>query len=400
VNVSRPSPPARGAGSNPPNRFEHLTLERDADWDPEQDPLPRTQFFRDRSSSILSYNDSPDIGFEVSLNPYRGCEHGCIYCYARPTHEYLGFSSGLDFETKIMVKEDAPRLLRQELSALGWVPKVIALSGVTDPYQPVERRLKLTRACLEVLAEFRNPVTIVTKNNLVTRDLNLLVELADCQAAAVFISVTTLDTELRRILEPRTSPPAARLATITALAKAGIPTGVLVAPVIPGLTDHEIPAIIAAAAAAGASFAAHSILRLPYAVAPLFEEWLTRHVPGKKDKVLHRIRALRRGKLSNSEFGLRMKGEGIFADQIARLFDVACRKAGWSGREPELSTACFRRPGGAQLELSLPQPAGGAAASPERGASHVQTRKPQCAPGGARPAREDPGTNRGTLAEY
>jgi DNA repair photolyase len=299
-----------------------------------------------------------------------------------------------------MVKEDAPGLLRQELSSPRWVPKVIALSGVTDPYQPVERRLKLTRACLEVLAEFRNPVTIVTKNNLVTRDLDLLVELAGCQAAAVFISVTTLDTELRRILEPRTSPPAARLATITALAKAGIPTGVLVAPVIPGLTDYEIPAIIAAAAAAGASFAAHSILRLPYAVAPLFEEWLTRHVPGKKDKVLHRIRALRRGKLSNSEFGLRMKGEGIFADQIARLFDVACRKAGWSGREPELSTACFRRPGGAQLELSLPQPAGGAAASPERGASPVQTRKPQCAPGGARPAREDPGTNRGTLAEY
>ena len=275
-----------------------------------------------------------------------------------------------------MVKEDAPRLLRQELSLPGWVPKVIALSGVTDPYQPVERRLKLTRACLEVLAEFRNPVTIVTKNNLVTRDLDLLGELAGCQAAAVFISVTTLDTELRRILEPRTSPPTARLATITALAKAGIPTGVLVAPVIPGLTDHEIPAIIAAAAAAGANFAAHTVLRLPYAVAPLFEEWLTRHAPGKKDKVLHRIRALRRGKLSNSEFGLRMRGEGIFADQIARLFDVACRKAGWSGREPGLSTDSFRRPGNAQLELSLPQPAGARAASRER-ANPIGARKPR-----------------------
>jgi DNA repair photolyase len=365
VNVSRPSPPARGAGSNPPNRFEQLTLERDADWDPESDPLPRTQFLRDRSSSILSYNDSPDLGFEASLNPYRGCEHGCIYCYARPTHEYLGFSSGLDFETKIMVKEDAPRLLREQLSSPGWVPKVIALSGVTDPYQPVERRLELTRRCLEVLAEFRNPVTIVTKNNLVTRDVDLLAELATCHAVAVFISVTSLDTELRKILEPRTSPPAARLAAIGALAKAGIPTGVLVAPVIPGLTDHEIPAIVAAAAAAGAAFAAHTVLRLPYSVAPLFEEWLTRHLPDKKDKILHRIRALRGGKLNNSEFGSRMTGEGIFAEQIARLFDVACRKAGWSGQGPELSTAHFRKPGGAQLELSLPQSASRPAASRE-----------------------------------
>jgi DNA repair photolyase len=376
VNGNRSSPPARGAGSNPPNRFEHLTLVRDADWDPEADPLPRTQFFRDRSSSVISYNDSPDIGYEASLNPYRGCEHGCIYCYARPTHEYLGFSSGLDFETKIMVKEDAPKLLRQELSSPGWVPKVIALSGVTDPYQPIERRLRLTRACLEVLAEFRNPVTVVTKNSLVTRDLDLLAELAGCQAAAVFISVTTLDTELRRILEPRTSPPAARLATIGALAKAGVPTGVLVAPVIPGLTDHEIPAILAAAAAAGATFAAHTILRLPYAVAPLFEEWLARHLPEKKDKVLHRIRALRRGKLNNSEFGLRMTGEGIFAQQISRLFDVACRKAGWSGREPELSTAYFRRPGGAQLELSLPRLAGGAEQGREC-ANPVRSQKPR-----------------------
>jgi len=353
VTVSRSVPAARGAGGNPPNRFERIALERDADWDPEQDPSPRTLFLCDRSSSIITSNDSPDVGFEHSLNPYRGCEHGCIYCYARPTHEYLGFSAGLDFETKIMVKEDAPRLLRQELSAPGWVPKTIALSGVTDPYQPVERRLKLTRACLEVLAEFRNPVTVVTKNNLVTRDLDLLAELAGCQASAVFISVTTLDPELRKILEPRTSPPAARLATIGTLARAGIPTGVLVAPVIPGLTDHEIPEIIAAAAAAGASFAGHVTLRLPYAVAPLFEEWLTRHLPEKKDKVLNRIRSLRRGKLNNSEFGLRMRGEGIFAEQISRMFHVACRRAGGLDHEPELSTAAFRRPGGTQLELGL-----------------------------------------------
>jgi DNA repair photolyase len=353
VTVSRSSPPARGAGSNPPNRFEQLTLERDADWDPEQDPLPRTQFFRDRSSSIISYNNSPDLGFETSLNPYRGCEHGCIYCYARPTHEYLGFSAGLDFETKIMVKEDAPKLLREELSAPGWIPKVIALSGVTDPYQPVERRLMLTRGCLEVLAEFRNPVTVVTKNNLVTRDLDLLVELAGSQAVAVLISITTLDPELRKIMEPRTSPPPARLATIGALAKAGVLTGVLVAPVIPGLTDHEMPAILAAAAAAGASFASHTALRLPYAVAPLFEEWLTRHLPEKKDKVLNRIRAIRGGKLNDSRFGKRMRGDGIFAKQIHQLFEVARRKIGLPEDGPELSTTAFRRPEGLQLRLGL-----------------------------------------------
>jgi DNA repair photolyase len=254
-----------------------------------------------------------------------------------------------------MVKEDAPKLLREELSAPRWVPKVIGLSGVTDPYQPVERRLKLTRACLEVLAEFRNPVNIVTKNSLVTRDLDFLTELAGCQAVAVFISVTTLDTELRKVLEPRTSPPAARLATISALARAGISTGVLVAPVIPGLTDHEIPAILEAAAAAGASFAAHAMLRLPYAVAPLFEEWLTRHVPEKKDKILNRLRAIRGGKLNNSEFGLRMSGEGIFAEQISHLFEVACRRLGRLDHEPELSTAFFRRPGGVQMELKLPE---------------------------------------------
>jgi DNA repair photolyase len=353
VTVSRALPAARGAGSNPPNRFEHIALERDADWDPEQDPAPRTLFLRDRSRTIIASNDSPDIGFENSINPYRGCEHGCIYCYARPTHEFLGFSAGLDFETKIMVKEDAPRLLREELSAPGWIPKVIGMSGVTDPYQPVERRLKLTRRCLEVLAEFRNPVTIVTKNNLVTRDLDLLAELAGCRAVAVFISITTLDPELRKIMEPRTSPPSARLATIGALAGAGIPTGVLVSPVIPGLTDHEMPAILAAAAAAGASFAGHAALRLPYAVAPLFEEWLTQHLPEKKDKVLSRIRSIRGGKLNDSRFGKRMRGEGIFAEQISQMFHVACRRAGGLDHEPELSTASFRRPGGAQLELGL-----------------------------------------------
>src|SRR5262245_25350326 len=256
---------SRGAAENPPNRFEKIILEPDPEWYDPDEPVPPTQFFKDRSSTIISYNDSPDVGFEASVNPYRGCEHGCIYCYARPFHEFLGFSSGLDFETKIMVKEDAPELLRRELAAPKWKPKVIALSGVTDCYQPIERKLKLTRRCLEVLAEFRNPVGIVTKNLLVTRDVDVLGELARYGAAAVFVSVTTLDPALRKVMEPRTSPPASRLSTIETLAQAGIPVGVLVAPVIPALTDHELPGILAAAAKAGARFAGYVLLRLPYA---------------------------------------------------------------------------------------------------------------------------------------
>src|SRR5262245_10217380 len=267
----------RGTAENPPNRFEKLHLEHELDANPDEEPLPRTQFLRDKTKTIIAHNDSPDIGFEASINPYRGCEHGCIYCYARPFHEYLGFSSGLDFETKIMVKEDAPKLLRAELSSPRWQPKVVAMSGVTDCYQPVERRLKLTRGCLEVLAEFRNPVVIVTKNFLITRDLDLLADLAPHRAIAVFISLTTLDTELRKVMEPRTSPPAARLEAIRRLSAAGVPTGALLAPIIPGLTDHEIPALIEAAVQAGARFAGHVTLRLPHAVAPLFEKWLAAH---------------------------------------------------------------------------------------------------------------------------
>jgi len=351
MNPEKHRPQARGTAANPANRFEEIHLERDADWDPEADPLPRTQFLKDNSSTIIARNDSPDVGFEASINPYRGCEHGCIYCYARPFHDCLGFSSGLDFETKIMVKHDAPELLRRELGSHKWKPQVIAMSGVTDPYQPVERRLKLTRRCLEVLAEFRNPVAIVTKNHLVTRDLDLLGELARYQAAAVFVSLTTLDTELRRVMEPRTSPPATRLTAVRALREAGVPVGVLVAPVIPALTDHEIPALLAAAAQAGAQYARHIVLRLPHGVAPLFEQWLAQHFPEKKDKVLNRIRALRGGKLYDAQFGSRMSGEGIFAKQIEKMFDVACRKAGIADRLPALSAAAFRRPFGDQLPL-------------------------------------------------
>jgi DNA repair photolyase len=347
--------PARGAAHNPTNRFEQIALEREADWDPAEDPLPTTQFLRDHSRTILNRNDSPDIGFEYSLNPYRGCEHGCIYCYARPTHEYLGFSAGLDFETRIMVKEAAPQLLRAELAAPKWQPQTLAMSGVTDCYQPIERRLKLTRGCLEVLAEFRNPVGIVTKNQLVTRDLDLLAELARHRAVAVFISLTTLDSELRKVMEPRTAPPAARLATIRQLAAADIPVGVMVAPVVPGLTDHEIPNLIAAATEAGAKYAGYVTLRLPHAVAPLFEQWLETHFPDHTDKVLSRLRALRGGKLYAAKFGERMTGAGIFAEQIEQLFHVACRRAGIADNHLQLSSAAFRRPGGRQLGLFDPK---------------------------------------------
>jgi DNA repair photolyase len=342
---------SRGAGGNPANRFEKLHLEPDAEWNPDEDPARKTQFLKDHTSKIITSNDSPDVGFETSVNPYRGCEHGCIYCYARPTHEYLGFSSGLDFESRIMVKEDAPELLRRELSSPRWQPKVINMCGVTDAYQPVERKLQLTRRCLAVLAEFRNPVTIITKNHLVTRDIDHLGELARHKASAVFISVTTLDTDLRKVMEPRTSPPASRLAAIRELTDAGIPVGVMVAPVIPGLTDHEMPAILKAAADAGAKFAGYVTLRLPYSVAPLFEEWLGRHFPDRKDKVLNRIRSLRDGKLNDSQFGSRMRGEGIFADQISAMFSVARRKAGILNPPLELSTASFRRIEKNQLSL-------------------------------------------------
>lgn len=354
VSDRQPSPHGRGAGSNPPNRFERVSLERDADWDPEQDPAPRTQFLRDNSQSIITYNKSPDISFDASINPYRGCEHGCSYCYARNSHEFLGFSAGLDFETKIVVKEDAPNLLRKELSSRKWQPQLLAMSGVTDCYQPVERRLQLTRRCLAVLAEFRNPVCIITKNHLVTRDLDLLRDLASHNAVEVHLSINSLDSDLARRLEPRASSPKHRLAAVAALAKAGIPVGVLVAPIIPALNEHEIARVLEEAGKAGAGWAGMEILRLPLTVAPIFQEWLEHNEPGKASKVLNRIRSLRGGKLNDPRFGARMRGQGIFAEQMRQMFEVACRKAGLSGNAPQLSVSAFRRPPGNQMELGLP----------------------------------------------
>ncbi|MBL8799122.1 MAG: PA0069 family radical SAM protein [Planctomycetia bacterium] len=335
----------RGAAANPTNRFERLAYEPDPEAFEPDASGPATQLFRDTSRSIIVYNDSPDVGFTASINPYRGCSHGCVYCYARPTHEYLGFSAGLDFETKIVVKEDAPQLLRKELMSPQWQPQSLALSGVTDCYQPVERQLQLTRRCLEVLAEFRNPVGIVTKNSLVTRDLDLLANLARDDAAMVYLSISTLDADLAGRLEPRAVRPAARLEALRTLHAAGIPVGVLTAPVIPGLNDHELPAILAAAAEAGAVSAGYVTLRLPHGLAALFEDWLERHLPQRKDKILGRIRELRGGKLNDPQFNSRMRGQGPLADAIRDIFELGCKKAGIANRGRSLSTAAFRRPG-------------------------------------------------------
>ncbi|MFO1448925.1 MAG: PA0069 family radical SAM protein [Opitutaceae bacterium] len=345
---------ARGTALTPANRFEQLHVEPDPDTQEttaDESVSPRTQFFVDASESVLTANDSPDVDFAMGLNPYRGCEHGCAYCYARPFHEYLGWNSGIDFESRILVKTRAPSLLRDELAAARWIPQVVGMSGVTDCYQPAERHFQLTRECLRVFAEFRNPVGIITKNALISRDLDVLAELARWKAVAVHITLTTLDTELSGRLEPRAARPNLRLRVIRDLANAGVPVSVLIAPVIPGLTDHEIPALLAAAAEAGAQRAGYILLRLPHAVKDIFIDWLDRHAPTRKERVLSRIRDLRGGQLNVSSWGQRMKGEGIFAEQIHALFNASARRAGLNRARIELSVEHFRRPGGVQLNL-------------------------------------------------
>lgn len=335
----------RGAAFDPPNRFERLHVEPDPDAPPEEQLNPRTQFYFDASETLLTKNDSPDVGFTYGLNAYRGCEHGCAYCFARPYHEYLGWGSGLEFESKILVKLKAPEMLRAELSAKRWQPQPIAMSGVTDCYQPAERRFRLSRGCLEVCAELRHPIMLITKNALITRDIDVLQELAKYQCVSVNLSVTTLDADLGGRMEPRASRPAARLQAIRELKAAGIPVGVLVAPVIPGLTDHEVPGILAAVADAGASRAGYVLLRLPHSVKDVFTRWLDEHEPGKKTRILDRIRGLRGGKLYDSTWGKRATGEGIFAEQLRQVFEVHCRRLGLNVKENALSTAHFRKPG-------------------------------------------------------
>jgi DNA repair photolyase len=500
--MARYRDPLRGRGTNaaPPNRFEAARFEPDPEtgFDDETAPDPRTQYIPDASRSALAHNDSPDVGFDASINPYRGCVHGCVYClapetpvlhadmswrplgdvrvgdvligfdehvpgprrmrklrpaavlnvwwsrkstlrmltphaevvttadhrwlrpdsrwsksaqlapldrllrlssddppkldaepswspepivaiepgrlrdvvdiqtttgtffaaglathncYARPTHEYLGFSAGLDFETRVLVKHELPELLRGELSRKSWKPQVIGISGVTDAYQPIEQKLRLTRRCLEVLAEFRNPASIISKSRLVARDADVLQELARHDAVSVSLSLTSLDPELARKLEPRAAQPKARLWTVEQLARAGVPVGVNLGPIIPGLNEHEIPALVAAAADAGARWAAWLLLRLPFAVKDLFSEWLAQHYPDRREKVLHRIADVRDGKLSETRFGLRHRGTGLYAEQIRALVELARRKHGLAAHGPELSVAAFRRPGGAQLPL-------------------------------------------------
>jgi DNA repair photolyase len=350
----------RGAGLNPGNRFEgesglrlhvlgaHLDEARSAHPDGVQVP---TRVFADATRSVINRVDSPDLPFHWTLNPYRGCEHGCPYCYARPTHETLGLSCGLDFETKIVAKHDAPALLREELARPGWRGEPIAMSGVTDPYQPFERRLCITRGCLEVMAECRQPVTIVTKSRLVVRDLDLLRELARHGAAAVAISVTTLDDDLAAAMEPRASAPRDRLRAVRELADAGVPVGVMMAPIIPGLTDHEIPRVLEAAAAAGARHASWVLLRLPHQVKALFLEWLRRARPLQAARVEAAIRATRDGALYDPALGRRQRGAGARAETIAATFSFFAHRHGLDGPGSSLSSASFRRPTSAQMTL-------------------------------------------------
>ncbi len=352
-------PVARGAPDNPVGRFEAMELDDSFDdgWDlSENDPdFPenrlRTRFYRDHSRSILTYNNSPDIAPGVMLNPYRGCEHGCVYCFARPSHEYLGLSAGLDFESKIFVKHDAPELLRKALNAKKYIPQPISISGNTDPFQPVERRLEITRRCLQVMAEFRNPVGIITKNHLVTRDIDILKELADFGGIAVNISVTTLNAELTKTMEPRTSRPSTRLKAIEKLSSAGIPVNVLMGPIIPGLTDHEIPALLKSAADAGARSAGYTMLRLSYGLRELFQGWLDTHYPDKKSRVLGRIRDIRGGKLNDTRWGFRQKGEGPYAEHIANVFAVHKKKYHLNHKFKLNCKAFRKRPENGQLHL-------------------------------------------------
>lgn len=346
----------RGTGKNPANRYDQTVIERHdqtVSGFPAHRFVAPTVFYRDASRSVLAENNSPDIPFRFSLNPYRGCEHGCIYCYARPTHEYLSFSAGVDFECRILVKADAPELLRRTFMSPRWQPQTVALSGNTDCYQPVERQLKLTRRVLEVCREFLNPVSIVTKSAVVVRDMDLLVDLAAHGAVEVLLSVTTLESDLARRMEPWAAPPRSRLETVRALNAAGIPTGVLIAPVIPGLNDEEIPRIVAAAAAAGARGASWQLLRLPSPVDELFTGWLSEHFPDRRERVLGRLRACRGGELSDSCFGRRLRGQGVYAEQIQALFQLSARRHRLDRPLPPLNAAAFRRPpqSGEQLRL-------------------------------------------------
>jgi DNA repair photolyase len=339
-----------GSNIDPPNRFESIRRESDLEhleWDQEYLRAitnRKIEYIDDVSQSIVSENSSPDIPFRYSINPYRGCAHSCSYCYARPGHDYLGFNAGLDFETKIVVKRDAPRLFREFLSNKKWEPEPITFSGVTDCYQPAEREFRLTQQCLEVALECRQPVSIITKNALVLRDLEILKQLAADNLVHVYLSITSLDLELARDMEPRTSIPSARLRAVRVLSDSGVPVGVMTAPIIPGLNDSEVPQLLEAAQDAGAITANYILLRLPLTVEPVFIEWLQRVRPNHQEKVLGRIRQARGGRLSSSAWGERMVGNGLIAEHIRNMFRVFRQKYGLDREMPAYNRELFKPP--------------------------------------------------------
>jgi DNA repair photolyase len=350
----------RGAASNPEGRFESTSAEAvDDGWEQEDlAPRPATTVTEERARSIISRNDSPDIAFEQSINPYRGCEHGCIYCYARPSHGYLNLSAGLDFETKLFAKSNAAELLRRELARPGYRVSPINLGANTDPYQPVERQYRITRQVIEVLAEHRHPLTIVTKSALIERDIDLLAELARDNLVYAFVSVTSLDNRLSAKLEPRASAPHRRIEALRALHAAGVPCGVLVAPIIPMLTDRWIEQILEQGAAAGARMAGYTVLRLPYELKDLVREWLELHFPERAEHVLSLVRQMRGGRDNDPRFGKRMRGEGEFAELIRQRFTLATRRFGLArNRDLALDVTRFRVPRAAapQGELFSPE---------------------------------------------
>ncbi len=346
--MSTPLPPrGRGTATNLHNRFAPtVSVAEDDSWYQEVPPTQGTEVRIETAKTIITRNTSPDLPFDRSINPYRGCEHGCIYCYARPSHAYWDMSPGLDFETKLIAKSNAAEVLEQQLSKPGYVCAPINLGSNTDPYQPIEREYKITRQTLEVLLRYRHPVTIVTKGSLILRDLDLLTELARQRLVAVMISLTSLDDELKRILEPRAAAPKARLRAIRVMRQAGIPVGVLCSPMIPMINDSELESLLAEAHAAGAQSAAYMMLRLPLEVAPLFEEWLAAHYPQRAAHVMSLVRQVRGGEVYDSRFGVRMRGEGPFADLLAQRFAKAIKRLGLNRREGfNLDCSAFCPPG-------------------------------------------------------
>ncbi len=353
------SPVGRGTGKNPTSRFLKILFQDDfeqLEFDEEFHQSlkrPKTQYFDDTSKSVISENDSPDIPFRYSLNPYRGCLHGCSYCYARPTHEYLGLSAGLDFETNIFVKRAAPQLFRDWLSRPKYRCEPVMLSGVTDCYQPVERKLQITRQCLEVALEARQPMSLITKNSLVVRDIDLLGQLASMSLCKVAISLNSLDQSLTKVLEPACTAPAGRIEAIRKLSDAGVPVHVMVAPIIPGLNDNEMPAVLNAVAEAGAISASYIMVRLPLTVEMIFLDWIKQHRPSHADKIESRLRAVRNGKLNQSDFGTRMRGSGPIADQISAMFKLNRKRAGLKDTLPQSRTDLFVPPKSSSGQLHL-----------------------------------------------